>query len=66
VMNGTGRLRLPGENKTALNVEIATAEKSQEELKNAQPVEIVVAVSADGAGNEVRLRVLLKASALPQ
>ena len=66
VMNGTGRLRLPGENKTALNVEIATPEKSQEELKNAQPVEIVVAVSADGAGNEVRLRVLLKASALPQ
>lgn len=66
VTNGAGRLRLPKENKTALNVEIATPEMSKEELKNAQPVEVVVSLSGNGTASEVRLRVLLKASALPQ
>jgi len=67
VMNGAGRLRLPAENKTALNVEIATPEMSKQELKSAQPVEIVVRVNAEGnSPSEVGLRVLLKASALPQ
>jgi LmbE family N-acetylglucosaminyl deacetylase len=67
VMNGAGRLRLPAENKTAFNVEIATPEMGKEELKSAPPVEIVVGVSAAGSSpSEVRLRVLLKASALPQ
>jgi len=66
VTNGAGRLRLPKENKTALNVEIATPEMSKEELKNAQPVEVVVGLSGNGTVSEVRLRVLLKASALPQ
>jgi len=67
VLSGAGRLRLPVENRTALNVEITTPEMSKEELKGAQPVEIVVGVSGEGIGpTEVRLRVLLKASALPQ
>jgi len=67
VMNGAGRLRLPAENKTALNVEIVTPGTSKEELKGSQPVEIVVGVSAGGtAPSKVRLRVFLKTSALPQ
>ncbi len=67
VMSGAGRLRLPAENETAVNVEIATPEISKAELKSVQPVEIVVAVSAEGSSpSEVRLKVLLKASALAQ
>jgi LmbE family N-acetylglucosaminyl deacetylase len=66
VTNGAGRLRLPRENKTALNVEIATPEMSKGELKTAQPVEVLVSLSGSGTVSEVRLRVLLKASALPQ
>ena len=67
VLNGAGRSRLPVENRTALNVEIASPELSKEEMKNAKPVEIVVGVLEDGIPpSEVRLRVLLKASALPQ
>jgi len=67
VTNGAGRLRLPAENKTALNVEIVPPGTGKEELKGLQPVEIVVGVGAEGASpSKVRLRVLLKASALPQ
>jgi hypothetical protein len=66
VMNGAGRLRLPAESRTAVNVEIATPEISKEQLKSAQPVEIVVGVSGEGTSSELRLRVLLKANALPQ
>ncbi|HEY6128593.1 MAG TPA: PIG-L family deacetylase [Candidatus Acidoferrum sp.] len=67
VLNGTGRLRLPAESRTALKVEISTPEMSKEELKGAQPVEVVVGVSGDGSSkSQVRLRVLVKASALPQ
>jgi len=67
VVNGAGRLRLPAESKTAFNVEISTPEMSKEELQGAQPVEIVVGVGGEGTSpSETRLRVLLKASALPQ
>ncbi len=66
VMNGAGRLRLPAEKQTALNVEIATAEMSKEQSKSAQPVEIVIGVGSGGASSEVRLKVLLKTSALAQ
>jgi hypothetical protein len=67
VTSGAGGLQLPAENKTALNVDIVTPGTSKEELKGSQPVEIVVGVSAGGASqSKVRLRVLLKASALPQ
>jgi LmbE family N-acetylglucosaminyl deacetylase len=66
-MNGAGRLRLPAENRTTLNLEIASPELNKEELKNAKPVDIVVGVIEDGMPPcEVRLRVLLKASALPE
>jgi LmbE family N-acetylglucosaminyl deacetylase len=67
VTSGAGRLRLPAERETALNVEIATPETGKEELKNVRPVEVVLTVSGEGSSpNEVRLRVQLKASALPQ
>jgi LmbE family N-acetylglucosaminyl deacetylase len=67
VTNGAGRVQLPAENKTALDVEIVTPGISKEELKGSQPVEIVVGVSAgETSPSKVRLRVLLKASALPQ
>jgi LmbE family N-acetylglucosaminyl deacetylase len=67
VMSGAGRLLLPAEYKTAVSIEVATPEVAKEELKNAQPAEIVIRVSGGGTpGNQVRLRVLLKASALPQ
>jgi LmbE family N-acetylglucosaminyl deacetylase len=66
VLNGAGRLRLPAESKTALNVEIATTEMSKEQLKSAAPVEIVIGVGSEGTSSEVRLKVLLKASALAQ
>ena len=67
VTSGAGRLLLPAEHETALNVEIATPEKSKDELKNVEPVEVVVNVSGEGTSpNEVHLRVRLKASALPQ
>ncbi len=66
ITNGAGRLRLPAENRTALNVEIATPEISKEQLKSAQPVEIVIGVGSKGTSSEVRLKVLLKASALAQ
>ena len=67
VMNGAGRLRLPTESRTALNVEIASPQLGREELKSAKPVEIVVRVGEDRMPpTEVTLRVLLKASALPQ
>ena len=62
-----GRLLLPAENKTAVNVEIATPELTKEQLKNAQPDEIVIGVRDGGTtGDQVRLRVLLKTSALAQ
>lgn len=65
--SGAGKLLLPAETRTALNVEIATPETSKEEPRNSRPVEVVIGVSADGtAKSEVRLRVLLKANALPQ
>ena len=67
VLNGAGRLQLPAEKQTALNMDIVTPELSKAELKGAQPTEIVVTVAADGVSpSRVRLRVQLKASALPQ
>jgi len=65
-MEALSRCRLPAEKQTALNVEIATAEMSKEQSKSAQPVEIVIGVGSGGASSEVRLKVLLKTSALAQ
>lgn len=66
VTSGAGRLALPAERQTAINVEIATPESSKEELKKSQPAEIVLTVGNGSVGNQVRLRALLKVSALPQ
>jgi LmbE family N-acetylglucosaminyl deacetylase len=50
-----------------LPVDVETPALSNEELKSAQPQEVVVRGEVDGQSiGEVRLRVLLKASALPQ
>jgi LmbE family N-acetylglucosaminyl deacetylase len=65
--SGAGKLLLPAEHETALNVELSTPAFTKEELKSAQPTEVVIGVSGGGAvGSQVRLRVVLKASALPQ
>lgn len=67
VVSGQGTFRLPEEAETDLFVEIATPDSSQEELKKIAAQEVVVRGSASGTGmGEVKLKVLLKASALPQ
>jgi len=67
VRSGAGRLLLPTEPKTAVNVELSTPEALRDQGKSAVPAEIAIAVSGTGtAGNQVRLRVVLKPSALAQ
>lgn len=67
VTAGEGDFMLPAENHVALQVEIETPKLPAEELKKAAPVEIVVRAAAGELSlGEVRLRVLLRASALPQ
>jgi hypothetical protein len=65
---GSGKVRLPEEDRTDLSVEIATPELSKEELKkSAATQEVVVRGSAArGPLGEVRLKVALRASALAQ
>jgi LmbE family N-acetylglucosaminyl deacetylase len=67
VIRGAGQILLPAEESTSLPVHIETPALSAEELKKAVPQEVVVRAEADGkAAGEVRLRVLLRANALPQ
>jgi LmbE family N-acetylglucosaminyl deacetylase len=66
VLSGAGRLLLPAESKTALTVAMSMPDLSKGELKTAEPAEVVVNVSVEGTQSQVRLRVLLKSSALPQ
>jgi LmbE family N-acetylglucosaminyl deacetylase len=67
VANGQGRLQLPAEDRTYLMVEIATPDLSKEQLAKLAAQEVAVKASLDGrAAGEVRLRVSLRASALPQ
>jgi hypothetical protein len=67
VVHGEGRFRLPEEDRTDLLVEIATPDLGKEELKKAGTQEVVVRASSEGKPTgEVRLKVLLKASALSQ
>lgn len=67
VESGTGLLKLPKEKLTALQVEISTPALSADELKKNAPQEVIVRAKRDGKpAGEVRLRVLLKASALPE
>jgi LmbE family N-acetylglucosaminyl deacetylase len=64
---GSGKARLPEEDRTDLSVEIATPELSKEELKNFTAQEVVVRGSAARSPiGEVRLKVALRASALGQ
>ena len=67
VVSGQGTFRLPEEAETDLFVEIATPDSSTEELKKIAAQQVVVRASAGGTSvGEVKLKVLLKASALAQ
>ena len=67
VESGAGTLKLPNEKLTPLRVEILTTALSAEELKTARAQEVIVRAEMRGKPiGEARLRVLLKASALPQ
>jgi LmbE family N-acetylglucosaminyl deacetylase len=67
IVNGTGEFRLPKGIRSNLFVEIATPELSKEELKKAEMQEVIVrGIVAGKSVGEVRLKVLVKANALPQ
>jgi LmbE family N-acetylglucosaminyl deacetylase len=67
VTRGEGLFRLPDEERTDLAVEILTPDPGKEELAKLGAREVVVRVSEGGRpAGEVRLKVLLKSSALPQ
>ena len=65
--HGIGSFTLPAEESTYIPVQVETPTLSTEDLKKAGPQEVRISVEADGKpAGEVRLRVLLKANALPQ
>jgi LmbE family N-acetylglucosaminyl deacetylase len=67
VVNGQGTFRLPEETETDLFVEIATPELSKEESKKSGAQEVVVRGTEGGKSiGEVKLKVLLKGSALAE
>jgi len=67
VTAGQGNFTLPAELSTALQVELETPLLSPEELKSTKPQEITVRAEKNGASiGEVKLRVQLQGSALPQ
>ena len=67
VGQGARRMILPAEESTSLAVHIETPALSSDELKKAVPQEVQVSAEAGGQqAGEVRLRVLLRATALPQ
>ena len=62
-----GQFLLPAEASTSFALQIETPVLSAEQLKTAEPQEITVQAEADGKpAGEVKLRVLLRASGLPQ
>ncbi|MGB7848897.1 MAG: PIG-L family deacetylase [Candidatus Acidiferrum sp.] len=64
---GTGQVLLPAEEATSLPIHMETPTLSGEELKKAVAQEVMIRGEADGKPmGEVRLRVLLRGSALPQ
>jgi LmbE family N-acetylglucosaminyl deacetylase len=67
VTKGQGTFLLPDENRTDLFVEISTPEVSQNDMKNlaAQIVGVRASIAGKSIG-EVKLRVQLRSSALPQ
>jgi len=67
VLNGAGKFLLPAEADTNVRVEIETPALTEAELKRATPQPVMIRVQADGkSAGEVKVDVLLKASALPQ
>ncbi|HKM65784.1 MAG TPA: PIG-L family deacetylase [Candidatus Acidoferrum sp.] len=67
VTSGQGEFSLPDESTTELRVELDTPQLSQGDLKKAEPQLVTVRAELDGKPlGEVKLRVLLRASALPQ
>jgi LmbE family N-acetylglucosaminyl deacetylase len=67
IVAGQGEFALPAETFTDLRAEIETPILSAEELKKAQPLEIIVKAETGGKSiGELHLRVLLQANALPQ
>jgi hypothetical protein len=58
---------LPEEDRTDLTLEISTPEMVKEELMKFSPQDLVARATSEGKLiGEVRLKVLLKANALPQ
>ncbi|HEV2102757.1 MAG TPA: PIG-L family deacetylase [Candidatus Acidoferrum sp.] len=67
VTSGQGEFALPVESSTEMRVELDTPQLSADELKKIQPQIIVVRAEENGQFvGEVKLRVLLRQSALPQ
>jgi LmbE family N-acetylglucosaminyl deacetylase len=67
VVHGEGPFMLPAEETTSLAVHIQTPTLSADGLKKAVPEEVRVSAEAEGkSAGEVHLRVLLRASALPE
>ena len=67
LVHNTESITLPAEEATSIPVIVETPVLAAEELKKAEPQEVRVIAEAGGKpAGEVRLRVLLKASALPQ
>jgi LmbE family N-acetylglucosaminyl deacetylase len=67
VTHGAGQFVLPAEASTSLPIHIETPNLSGEELKKAVPQEVLIHAEADGRpAGEVKLRVLLRAGALPE
>lgn len=67
VTYGEGALLLPAEPSTELRVEIATPERTKDELKSAKPQEVTVRCLREGKPTqEIKLRVQLQSSGLPQ
>lgn len=67
VISGEGKFQLPGEEMNYLRVELQSPQIPDGELKGRQPDMVVVSgTSADKPIGEAKLKVLLRASALPQ
>jgi hypothetical protein len=66
VVSGTGQFLLPAEANATFRVDIQTPTLSDEELKKAVPLPVKVTVRTTHYHREFEIKVLLKASALPQ
>jgi LmbE family N-acetylglucosaminyl deacetylase len=67
IASGVGAVKLPAEASTTLPIRVETPGLTADALKKAQSQEIQVSAEVDGKpAGEIRLKVLLKESALPQ